>query len=417
MRTVLAPGIQDLLREKLGLDASSIGPGLIASAVEDRMAACKLTDAAAYETLLRQGAELQELINAVVVPETWFFRDSEPFRLLQKYVVDNWWPQHPSGKLRILSIACSTGEEPYSIAMALLDAGLSALNCEIDAVDISTRSLGIARNAIYRPWSFRGKDLSFRERYFSSFADGSKEYKLDRNVGRIVNFIHGNILDPLFFWNREPYEVVFCRNLLIYFDRQARQAAIRIFERLLKPEGLLFVGHAEMLEALSETFESLRHPRAFAYRKASRKPTPTPHTPVKTSHAAEISRSRPARLRAEAQPARRAPESPSAKEEVLNEARRLADQGKLREAASACERRLAQNPTDADAHCLMGVIWEGIGDRARAETCYHRSLYLDSQHQEALWHLILLLEGKGEHVQAQVLRQRVSRLKERQEPR
>src|SRR5438132_14277425 len=133
--------IQDILREKLGLDASTVPPSVIDGAVRDRMAVCKVTDETAYEALLRQGAELQELINAVVVPETWFFRDSEPFRLLQKHAIDKWWPQHPGGKLRILSIACATGEEPYSIAMALLDAGLSALHCEIDAVDVSTRSL------------------------------------------------------------------------------------------------------------------------------------------------------------------------------------------------------------------------------------------------------------------------------------
>lgn len=402
--------IQDILRQKLGLDASTIGPGVIASAVHDRMAACKLTDAAAYEALLRQGTELQELINAVVIPETWFFRDSEPFRLLQKHAIDKWWPRDPSGKLRILSIACSTGEEPYSIAMALLDAGLTALNCEIDAVDISTRSLGIARNAVYAPWSFRSQDLSFRERYFSPLADGSKEYKLDSNVGRIVNFIHGNILDPLFFANREPYDVLFCRNLLIYFDREGRQAAIRTFDRLLKPDGLLFVGHAETLEALSETFESARHPHAFAYRKASRK---TPREPVRTSSAVETSRARLVRPRAEVQPARHAPERNPAREPALNEARRLADQGKLREAAIVCERQLAQTPADADAHCLMGIILEALGDQAHAETCYRRSLYLNSQHQEALWHLILLLEGKGERAQAEVLRQRVGRLKAR----
>ena len=406
-------GIQDILRERLGLDASTIPPNVIDGAVRDRMAVCKVTDATAYEALLRQGKELQELINAVVIPETWFFRDSEPFRLLQKHAVEKWWPSHPAGKLRILSIACSTGEEPYSIAMALLDAGLTVLNYEIDAVDISTRALGIARHAVYAPWSFRSQDLSFRDRYFSPLADGSKQYKLDSNIKRVVTFIQGNILDPLFFANQEPYDVVFCRNLLIYFDRQGRREAIRTFERLLKPEGLLFVGHAETLEALSETFESIKHRFAFAYRKASRKPAKALREPAQTSRAVETSHSRPVRTRVQVPPPHSGAEINSARESDLDEARRFADQGKLREAAILCERQLAQTPADADAHCLMGIILEAIGNRGNAEACYQRALYLNSQHQEALWHLILLLEGKGERAQAEVLRQRAGRLKSR----
>jgi chemotaxis protein methyltransferase WspC len=406
--------IRDILREKLGLDASTIGPGVVDHVVRDRMAACKVTDAMAYEALLRQGTELQELINAVVIPETWFFRDSEPFRLLQKHATGNWWPQNPAGKFRILSIPCSTGEEPYSIAMALSDSGLTALNYEIDAVDISTRALGIARHGVYAPWSFRSQELSFRDRYFSPLADGSKQYKLDSNIRRTVNFIQGNILDPLFFANQPPYDAVFCRNLLIYFDGQGREAAIRTLERLLKHDGLLFVGHAESLEAMSEVFEPIRHRFAFAYRKASRKaPTTSRREPVQTSRTVKTAPSAPIRPRVQVQPSRPGPENNSAKESALVEARRLADQGKLRDAAILCERRLVQTPADADAHCLMGIISEASGDRGKAEACYQRSLYLNSQHQEALWHLILLLESKGEHAQAEVLRQRIERLKAR----
>jgi chemotaxis protein methyltransferase WspC len=407
---MLTKGIEDLLRERLGFDASTVGPGVIDTALRDRMAACKLTDVAAYESLLRQSTEFQELINAVVIPETWFFRDGEPFRLLQKHVLEKWWPHNPGRKLRILSAPCSTGEEPYSIAMALLDAGLNVLSYEIDAVDISTRSLGIARNAVYSPWSFRSQDLSFRERYFSPLGDGSKQYKLNGNVKQIVNFIHGNILDPLFFANREPYDVVFCRNLLIYFDRQGRQASIQTFERLLKADGILFVGHAETLEAVSEAFESIRHPRAFAYRKA-RKTAPTVREPRQTSRLVETPR--PRRHSRQVESPEAAPQNNSAQSRPLDEARRLADQGKLRDAAILCERQLAQIPADADAHCLMGIILEAGGDRSNAEACYQRSLYLNSHHQEALWHLILLLEGKGERSQAEVLRQRAERLKAR----
>src|SRR5207237_5378855 len=140
------------------------------------------------------------------------------------------------------------------------------------------------RHVVYAPWSFRSQELSFRDRYFSPLAAGSKQYKLDSNIRRTVNFIQGNILDPLFFANQQPYDAVFCRNLLIYFDRPGREAAIRTFDRLLKHDGLLFVGHAETLEAMSEVFEPIRHRFAFAYRKASRtRATTSPPEPAQPS--------------------------------------------------------------------------------------------------------------------------------------
>src|SRR5947207_486084 len=209
------PGIRALLQERMGLDPLSLGPELIDRAVSDRMVACSVTDTCEYEERLRKPDELQALIDAVIVPETWFFRDGEPFRLLQQHALNKWWPQHPGGKLRALSIPCSTGEEPYSIAMALMDGGLSPISFSFAGVDISTRSLEKAKAALYNYNSFRGAELSFRERYFKKTG---AEYQLDATVCQAVNFIHGNLLDPLFLADRDPYDVVFCRNLLIYFD-------------------------------------------------------------------------------------------------------------------------------------------------------------------------------------------------------
>src|SRR5439155_16224818 len=145
----------------------------------------------------------------------------------------------------------------------------------------------------------------------------------------------------------------------------------------------------------------------------ARKTVPTVHEPRQTSRPVETSRPRAGWHRRQVEPPAAAPENNSAKARPLDEVRRLADQGKLQDAAILCERQLAQTPTDADAHCLMGIILEAGGDRSNAEACYQRSLYLNSQHQEALWHLILLLESKGERAQAEVLRQRIERLKAR----
>ena len=128
--------IEALLRQKIGLDANSIGSRTIARAVEQRQIACGLPDRAAYLRHLQTVArELEELIETVVVPETWFFRDTEPFVYLNQYVRSEWLKANFS-ILRVLSVPCSTGEEPYSIAMTLLDSGLNPTQFCIDAVDV-----------------------------------------------------------------------------------------------------------------------------------------------------------------------------------------------------------------------------------------------------------------------------------------
>src|SRR2546421_6202395 len=116
--------IEVLLREAIGLDAASIGSGLIDRTVRLRMKNLGLKQVEEYrKALAASRAEWNELIEAIVVTETWFFRDREPFAALVRLVRDEWLPAHPTAPLRLLSLPCSSGEEPYSLAMALLAAG------------------------------------------------------------------------------------------------------------------------------------------------------------------------------------------------------------------------------------------------------------------------------------------------------
>src|SRR5262249_55035918 len=133
--------------------------------------------------------ELQELIETVVIPETWFFRDVEAFTALVRLVTDEWLPSHGTAVLRVLSVPCSTGEEPYSLIMALLDGGLSRKEIKVNAVDISARALARARRGEYGPNSFRGKNLDFRDRYFRPTAKG---YSVAEWLSEMVNFRQGN---------------------------------------------------------------------------------------------------------------------------------------------------------------------------------------------------------------------------------
>ena len=152
-----------LLGHTIGLNPEAVGAETIARAVRQRLAQCGTSDVQTYlKRLQTSEQELHALIDEVVVPETWFFRDQMPFAYLGRYVMAEWFPSHQHAALRVLSLACSSGEEPYSIAMALLETGLAPQHFRIDAVDISHKALRWAQCAVYGSHSFRGDDLVFR---------------------------------------------------------------------------------------------------------------------------------------------------------------------------------------------------------------------------------------------------------------
>jgi chemotaxis protein methyltransferase WspC len=400
--------IEALLRQKIGLDASSIGSSTIARAIRRRMADCGLADMATYLHRLQTSTqEWEELIETVIVPETWFFRDREPFAFLAGYVMSERWPKHSGRVLRVLSVPCSTGEEPYSIAIALIEAGLASKNFRIDAVDISKQSLLKAKRAVYGNNSFRGTDLALRERYFEQTEAG---FALRELVSSTVNFIHGNLLDGGFLVDKDPYDVIFCRNLLIYFDRSGREQAIQMLDRLLAQKGLLFVGHAEAGQILASRFVPVRHPLAFAYRKVEQQGSRAAGERVRIftpSHPSPLapSTSRPFT----SYPTPQRPHSPT-QSSLLETARVLADRGQLDEAATLCETYLSQNRVSAEAYVLLGQVRQAMGNNAQAEQCFHKAIYLEPKHYEALIHLAFLKEHLGDIANAAVIRQRIQRL-------
>lgn len=435
--------IENLLRQAMGLDASTIGSSIITRAIERRMVEVNLPNMASYlEQLQASTEEMQALIESVIIPETWFFRDREPFNFLRKYVTSEWMPSQSKNKftspiLRILSIPCSTGEEPYSIAIALLEAGLQPKSFHIDAVDISHYSLAKAKRAIYTKNSFRSSDLTFRDRYFETRADG---YKLCESVANTVNFIQGNLLKDDFLSNKPAYDVIFCRNLLIYFDDSTKKQAIKTLNRLLTEQGLLFVGHSETRQILASGFVGVRHPLAFAHRKAEKPeplgilpiPTLTTYTPLKIpapslNHTLFPTNNRQPSLNHNFFPAnnRQPSLSPSlnnqqsatairlqAKEQqsLLQNAKDLADQGQLNEAVKLCEAYLMQDPLSAEAYLLCGQVYQAMGNQEEAEKHFQKAVYLDPNHYDALFHLALIKEHQGELKQAEIIRQRVQRI-------
>lgn len=407
--------IEQHLKRTMGLDAASIGLPAVERAVQERMAARSLRDEAAYGELLRaSAAEMQALIEAVVVPETWFFRDREAFAALTGPVYGEWLRTHAEGVFRVLSLPCSTGEEPYSMAMAMLDAGVPANRFRVDAVDISARALAVAQAATYGRNSFRGDDLGFRDRHFDA---RDRHWALRPVVKRQVHFTPGNIFAPDFLPGAEVYDVIFCRNVLIYFDRPMQDQAVGVLQRLLTPAGCLFVGPSETGLLLSHDFEPARLPLAFAFRKGRVKPREVRTEPAgsRPLPARPAPAQRPPAPRPFARPTA-APAKPAAPRPAtttasdLDAVAALADQGRLVDAARRCEEILRRDGPSARAYYLLGLVRDAAGSATDAVGLYRKALYLEPRHPEALLHLAFLLEQQGDRAGAKVLTERARRI-------
>ena len=406
--------LEDLLKRTMGLDAASIGSSAIESAVRNRLAACQLPGVDAYREFVGNSEqELQELIEAIVVPETWFFRDAEAFAALARMVRDEWLPKHATGALRLLSVPCSTGEEPYSIAMTLLDAGLPPDRFRIDAIDISQRVIAAAHAGVYGRNSFRGSELAFRERHFAHTALG---YRIAAAVREPVQFRQGNLLDAEFAARSGGYDAIFCRNVLIYFDTPTQRHALGVLERLLLPDGRLFVAPAESGLLLAYDFKPVHGAAACVFQKL-RDPRPLPKPVPRTEplrHFAMPAPPLPPRAQPSAtMPARGAPTADAAS---VDRALRLADQGRLGEAAQCARECLDRNGPSAAAFHALGLISDASSNALDAAMYYRKALYLDPQHREALLHLALTLEHLGDAANAQVFRNRARRVEARGKP-
>jgi chemotaxis protein methyltransferase WspC len=441
--------VEELLRSRIGLDPDAAGRGLIARAARARMRALGLDpgETERYRRLLeRSEPEFQALVDEVVVPESWFFRDSVPFELLadraRALVASD-----PGRAFRALSMPCAGGEEPYSIAIALLRAGVGRDRLRIDAVDISHRALATAGRAVYSSNAFRSVDLTFRDRYFHPSEAG---YALDRSVADLVRFHWANLLGPGLLSGEPAYDAVFCRNLLIYLDGPARERALENVDRLLAPDGLLVVGHAERLGVLGNRFQPAGPKGSFAFERVRQRTGPAlslTNDPPPQGLPAPPARRRlkpagPTRAGAPVhgvagasssepwasgpRPRGFADETPAAQArshegfdragprdndrgQRLETATRLADAGRHEEAARVCEEEIRSGGPSAPAYFLLGMVRQAAGDGTQAERCFEKAVYLDGRHEDALLALALIAQRRGDASAAANYRRRAER--------
>jgi len=298
------------------------------------------------------------------------------------------------------------------MAMALLDAGYPPDSFLIDGIDVSSRSIALAQRAVYGRNAFRGTDLQFRDRHCEAVPGG---FRPSEPVRRSVRFSQGNMFNPATLPGNASHDIVFCRNLLIYFDRPTQDAALQVLHRLLLPGGFLFLGPSETALPSRRDFTWARLPMAFAFRKLSEAPAlalPKPTTALAAAPRGfrpSVAPPAPPPPRQPVPPPRTPEPQKPAPEVSLAEAQRLADGGRLAEAVGHCETYMRENGPSADAFHLLGLLRDAAGSRSEAIVNYRKALYLDPHHQEALAHLALLLEQRGDGAGARMLRDRLQR--------
>lgn len=257
--------LRDLVHERTGLYFEADRFDTLLDKLRDRAQHHQCQSYLDYYYILRYGKNATEewlrVMDAFSVQETYFWRELSQIRTLTTTLVPRWFKAH-ARPLRIWSAACASGEEPYSIVMALLEAGFGPAAIEIHASDASEAALEKARRAVYRERSFRALPLELRTKYFQPALDG---WKLDPDVTRRVTFRRANIVVPEEIADLAAAPVIFCRNVFIYFSPEAIRRTLASFARQMPDGGRLLVGASESLLKLTPDFDLHEINDAFIY--------------------------------------------------------------------------------------------------------------------------------------------------------
>jgi len=214
------------------------------------------------------GKELQNLINALTINETYFFREEYQFQCMVNSMLPEILPRKRRGDIiKIWSIPCSTGEEPYSIAIYLLEywKEIDKWDVEIISSDIDTNALDNAKKGIYSERSVQNLPRSIIQKYFKYLGNGY--YQICEELRNSLEFTRVNITDTKETKRYRGLDIVFCRNLLIYFDDLSRKIAVEnLFDSML-PGGFIYLGHSESMSRISPIFKIRKFPEAIVYQK------------------------------------------------------------------------------------------------------------------------------------------------------
>lgn len=261
--------LRDLIHDRTGLYFDNGKGDILTDKLSPLVIERGFTSLLDYYYLLKYDEASQDewlsVMNALSVPETYFWREMDQVRALVETVVPRWFDAPGAGPLRIWSAACATGEEPLTIAMALDEAGwLGRVPVEIHASDASPAAIEKARRGVYRERSFRNLPAELRAKYFTQEGE-TKTWRVNARLHAGIEWGVVNLMDETEVAPRAASNVIFCRNVFIYFSDQTISRTVRTFAEHIRPPGHLFVAASESLLRLSEDFELQEMGNAFVY--------------------------------------------------------------------------------------------------------------------------------------------------------
>ena len=250
--------LRTLVRQLTGISLSEAKRELVYGRLSRRLRALRLQSFSAYRDLLAndpEGPEMVEFVNAITTNLTSFFREAHHFEHLREQVLLPMLKRGAVQRLRIWSAGCSTGEEPYSIAMTVREVMPEGARHDIKilATDLDSDVLSRARNGVYAEDRVRGLPAERRSRFFREYRDGNVlEYRVTPDLQELITFNQLNLMNPLPM--KGPLDVIFCRNVVIYFDKDTQRDLFRRYAQLQRSGDMLFLGHSESMFKVSDDY-------------------------------------------------------------------------------------------------------------------------------------------------------------------
>lgn len=414
-----------LLEARMGLDHQSLGELALRQAFEEARIRSGHANLASYFEWVKEGGEgLAKLIEAVSIPESWFFRDSAQLDSFVRFALQRKAQQENPPPLNILCLPCARGEEPYSLAISLFEAGFEAREFNICAIDLNQSFIEHARLGRFASWSSRGRSVP------AAYAQMTPQgLQISEDVCASVRFRVGNALDSNLLNGEAKFDVVFCRNLLIYLTSSAKKQLLQSLQLKMAEGGLFVSGHAENIASFDANFQQapMLASHCFIRRSGAHRNEIVDISRARTFTASSVappSRSLPAktadliareRINASAVPVNsdRGGEAAHGLQHVLlSEVESLADRGQLRDARMRLDAFLASCGTDipAQAAYLEAVLAMAHSDIRAAIAALKQALYLDREHADALSLYATLMQSQGDFESARRLRERLQRV-------
>ena len=387
--------LAEIVSRTIGFDPERIGLNSIIRAAHEAQAYSKASTIEALENQLIDDPKCRQLFTeSIVVPESWLFREPKVFQHINTLLCQRLQKQ---SEVTMLSAPSANGEEACSIALSLLESGHSQNQFHIIATDISRHAVKQARSGLFSESAFRTIDETRKNKWFSSTPKG---WQVAPAIQETIEFLDRNLLDPstaneLIQKARGGFDLICCRNLLVYFTKPARKNLIQTLARLLKPDGELVVGAAETVILPTRDWEPTG-PLTFRLRKQAIESPRVQQESIQGS-----THTRPIQSQIENSqfghanpiiPSDNATTSP----EIIREVEALANAGDIENAIRICQESLQIKGTQTDLLYILAILHQTAGDFETSEKLLEKAVYLEPRHEGALLSLALIAKRRGD---------------------